>query len=156
MYYSSNTEREAINALAHICEHEQERNYLSMKKFFEDLFTVFHNFNKSIKEPLIESTYAGVHLTQTYNEEEFIKMIEQFYAKKIIHAKYALQILRDAIKKQKTYSNIEKCNLNDSKLNKVVIVGDLHGSFKDLHRIIKKYGIPGKEHVFIFNGDYVG
>lgn len=152
-----NAERESLNALVQVCEQEQELNYISMTKFFDDLFTIFHNLNSLSSLPeIVESTYTGLHLTQTYNEEEFIKMLEQFRGYKVIHAKYALQIINDALKLHKTYSNIEKCNLNESALNEVIIVGDLHGSFRDLDYIINKFDIPGKRYGYIFNGDYVG
>ena len=31
----------------------------------------------------------------------------------------------------------------------------MHGSLKDLYHIIQKYGIPGKNYYFVFNGDFV-
>ena len=31
----------------------------------------------------------------------------------------------------------------------------MHGSFKDLYYLIQKFGTPGKNYRFIFNGDFV-
>lgn len=148
-------EKEALNALLPICEMEQEKNYVSMSQFFDDLFTAF-KYLIEIKEPdIVEASYTGLHLTENYREDDFYKMIDEFRNHRIIHAKYALKIINDALEKHKKFENIEKCNLKDSRLNQVIIAGDLHGSFRDLDYIIKKYDIPGKLYRFVFNGDYV-
>jgi serine/threonine-protein phosphatase with EF-hands len=148
-------EKLALNALVNICENEQEREYASISKFFDDLFIVFER-NEQIDLPeYVETCYTGIHLNETYEESDFLKMIEQFRNNKILHIKYALQILNDALVKHKQFSNISNCNLMYSSLPSVIIVGDLHGSFKDLYYIIEKFGIPGKEHGFVFNGDFV-
>lgn len=55
-----------------------------------------------------------------------------------------MQIVNDAIKHHKRYSNISNCNLANSSLPGCILVGDLHGSFKDLYHIIEKFGVPGK------------
>ena len=128
-------EKLALNALVNICENEQEREYASISKFFDDLFIVFER-NEQIDLPeYVETFYTGIHLNETYEESDFLKMIEQFRNNKILHIKYALQILNDALVKHKQFSNISNCNLMYSSLPSVIIVGDLHGSFKDLYYI---------------------
>ena len=82
-------------------------------------------------------------------------MLDDFRTNKMIHIKYALQIIDDSIKLLKTYPNIRMCDLVHTSLPAVIIVGDLHGSFKDLDHIIQKFGIPGKNYSFVFNGDFV-
>ena len=88
----SKKEKNALNSLINICEMEQERNYASMSKFFDDLFTVFHNFKNTRIPQFVETTYTGIHLNDTYEENDFLKMIEQFRNNKILHAKYAFVI----------------------------------------------------------------
>jgi len=44
---------------------------------------------------------------------------------------------------------------NDPTTKGCIIVGDLHGSFRDLFHIINTFGIPGKHYNFVFNGDFV-
>ena len=72
----------------------------------------------------------------------------------MLHAKYSLQILRDALKYHKKFTNVSTCDLSKSSLSDCIIVGDLHGSFKDLYYLIQKFGTPGKNYRFIFNGDF--
>jgi len=38
---------------------------------------------------------------------------------------------------------------------RVLVVGDLHGSLADLHHIFEQNGWPSEENVYIFNGDFV-
>lgn len=148
--------REALNALVNICELEQEKNHVTMSTFFDDLFILFHNYKNAIIPEAIESTYTGLHLNSTqYTETDFLKMINEFRDNKLIHSMYALKILDDSIKQLKSIPNINKCNLEKSSLSACIIVGDLHGSFKDLYYLIQKYDIPGKQYRFVFNGDFV-
>lgn len=116
---------------------------------------VFHNYKNLIVPNIVEDTYIGVHLNENYEENDLLEMLKDFRSNKMIHAKYALKIIKDAIQVFETYSNIENCNSSESGLPSVIIVGDLHGSFKDLDHIIDKFGIPGKRYMFVFNGDFV-
>ena len=116
---------------------------------------MFHNYKNAIVPDSVESTYTGLHLNKIYEENDFNQMIDDFRANKMIHAKYALQIINDALELFKTYSNVQRCRLEQSSMPALVIVGDLHGSFKDLVHIIHKFGVPGKNYRFVFNGDFV-
>lgn len=102
----------------------------------------------------MESSYSGLHLNTNYEASDFYKLVEEFRNGNVIHAKYALQILEDSTKLFENYPNVRECDMSTHSLN-CVVVGDLHGSFKDLYYIIQKYDIPGKSHYFVFNGDFV-
>ena len=148
----------ALNAIVGVSEMLQEQNYASLAQFFEHLFAAFaQHFQKAILPETVESSYSGVHLGAQYEENDFVKMANGFYQNQQLHAKYALKILRDSVSVLKKMENIRMCDFNASQSNLpgVVIVGDLHGSFKDLFYIIKKYGLPGKVNRFVFNGDIV-
>lgn len=151
----SRSERKALNALVSVCEEEQERNYASMSKFFDDLFAAFYSLKNLIVPTSIEPTYTGIHLNEKYEENDFLKLVEQFRNNQMLHAKYSLQIVHDALKLHKKFPNVAVCDLARSSLKSVIIVGDLHGSFRDLYYIIQKFGIPGKHFRFVFNGDFV-
>ena len=132
----------AINALVLVNESIQEQNYTTMANFFDDLFTLIKNkITDDAKYPdTVESSYVGVHINEKYEESDFLKMIEAFRGNQMIHAKYALQILNDAIRNYEKQPNIPQLNLNQHKSRAdTIIVGDLHGSFKDLYYIINKY-----------------
>ncbi|CAF0811670.1 unnamed protein product [Brachionus calyciflorus] len=152
---SSQQEASAFNALVELNEITLEQNYASTSKFFECLFAVYSNkINKVIRPELVETSYSGTHLSRNYELGDFYRMIESFRNNQRLHAKYALQIIEDAIQAFQYYPNITECNILPSS-NGAVIVGDLHGSFKDLYYIISKYGVPGQNYFFIFNGDFV-
>lgn len=151
----SQNEIDALNSLVKLTETYQEQGHVTMCNFFDDLFSAFSfKFTKEIFPTEIESSYTGIHLNQTYEQADFVLLIESFRNKKMIHAKYALQIIKDASSILETFSNIQECDLNKSN-RPVIIVGDLHGSFKDLYYIISQFGIPGRKYNFVFNGDFV-
>lgn len=150
---------ESFAILSNIAEYIQEKNYvLSSTEFFEDLISSFaEKFSNPLYPDEIESDYTGIHLGPAYEESDFSQMIESFSHNQTLHAKYVWKILFESRQKYKLAKNISECNLNISKteLPGVIIVGDLHGNFHDLNYIIKKFGIPGKNYRFVFNGDFV-
>ena len=155
---TSNDELEAFDSIVPIAEMFQERSYTLMSKFFDDLFAVYSSkMEKPYIPDQIDSNYTGIHLNDAYEEADLIKMIESFKNGQMIHAKYALKILSDAINVFQARSNVSECNFKKAKtkLPSCIIVGDLHGSFKDLCYIIDKFGLPGKNYRFVFNGDFV-
>lgn len=151
-------ETNALNAVIEVNEMIQERNFTSMAKFFDDLFNIVNSkiANQSLQPEYVEATYVGLHINETYEESDFLKMLEEFKSNKMIHAKYAMKILKDAIRNFEKQPNVSMLNLNShmTRLD-TIIVGDLHGNFRDLYHIIKKFGIPGKNYRFVFNGDFV-
>ena len=152
-------EKEALNALVLVSEMIQERDYISMARFFNDIFSAYgSHLEKEIIPESIESSYTGLHLGEKYEESDFMQLVDNFYKGNMLHAKYALKIITDANNKLKSYSNIAYCDVKKmhTDLMGFVIVGDLHGSFKDLKYIIDKFGIPGKNYRMVFNGDLVG
>ena len=103
----SQQENEALNAIVGITEMHQERNYASLAKFFNDMFAAFSfKLNKVLEPKEIETNYTGIHLNETYEEGDFNDMIESFNEGRIIHAKYALQILKSAIEKFEKMPNV--------------------------------------------------
>ncbi|CAF0811728.1 unnamed protein product [Brachionus calyciflorus] len=155
---SSQQETIALNALVELNEMVQETSYASMSKFFDQLFAVYSaKFKSAIRPDSIEPSYTGIHLSKNYEVGDFSKMIESFRNNQKIHPKYASQILEDSIQLFEKLPNVRECNLRQSDPNSsgIIIVGDLHGSFKDLYYIISKYGIPGHKYNFVFNGDFV-
>lgn len=118
---------DALNALLNICENEQEKKHVTMSKFFDDLFEVFHNHKHAINFPnSIETSYAGLHLNDHYEENDFIKMMDEFRNGNMIHAKYALEIIDDAKDLYKKLPNINECHLEKSSMRGAIVVGDLH------------------------------
>jgi hypothetical protein len=149
----ASTEAEALDAVLNLIEMVQEQSFTSMATFFDDLFAAYaSNFKKETEPESVEASYTGIHLNRTYEENDFSKMVDEFKNGNRIHAKYALQIIRDSIAAFEKYPNVRETKISNSSC---VIVGDLHGSFKDLYYLIQRYGPPGKTHKFVFNGDFV-
>ena len=151
-------ETKALNAIIQVNEMIQEKNFTSMAKFFDDLFNIVNTKinNQSLQPEYVEATYVGLHINETYEESDFLKMLEEFKNNKMIHAKYAMQIFKDAIRNLEKQPNVSNLDLNGhtTRLD-TIIVGDLHGNFRDLYFIIQKFGVPGKKYRFVFNGDFV-
>lgn len=147
---------EALNNVLDIVEMEQEREYVSNAELFDQLLTAF---SQELDSQLIPTTfakdYAGLHLGQTYEDSEFKLLLRSFKNNQVLDAFYALKIVKDAKEKFKSMHNIRECIIDDPLENGCIVVGDLHGNFNDLYHIIQKYGIPGAQFKFIFNGDYV-
>jgi hypothetical protein len=78
----------------------------------------------------IESNYAGPHLKDQFNEEDFKKLLSAFHNNNVLHTKYALLIINKAIDHLKKLPNVNEisCTENDQR-HQLNIVGDLHGQF---------------------------
>ena len=113
-------ETEALNAIVGVAEMQQERDYTSLAKFFNDMFTAYSARINNVVEPQeIEENYTGIHLNKNYNEEDFTKLIEFFRVGNMLHGKYAVQIIKDASVKLSKLPNIPVC---DSRKDLCVIV----------------------------------
>uniref|UniRef100_T1IUB7 Serine/threonine-protein phosphatase with EF-hands n=1 Tax=Strigamia maritima TaxID=126957 RepID=T1IUB7_STRMM len=101
----------------------------------------------------VENSYKGPHLNFPLRKVDLEAMIEAFRRKKILHAKYALQLLHEARLLLKTKPNISKASTYLS--HQITICGDLHGKLDDLLVIFHKNGLPCAENPYVFNGDFV-
>jgi hypothetical protein len=151
---SDNDEKKALNSIVELTEMLQEQDYVSMSDFFDDLFKTYESkFNTGkIEYPhAADPEYTGIHLGPQPESNDLRKMINSFKEGQMIHAVYALQILSKAITKLEECKNINKVKIDSD----AIIVGDLHGSLKDLCYIIDKFDLPGRKYTFVFNGDIV-
>lgn len=55
----------------------------------------------------------------------------------------------------KNESTVLELSVSDSKKEKLTVIGDTHGQFYDLLTIFKNNGMPSKDNIYLFNGDYV-
>jgi serine/threonine-protein phosphatase with EF-hand domain len=143
----------ALTAVLNCVEMEEERHFVSTADLFNDLFQAYSLKVDPTKVVEVETSYVGLHLGE-YEASDFERLITSFSNFENLHALYTLKIINDAKELLKKLPNIQKCSLNCSSDN-LVLVGDLHGNFRDLKYIISKYGIPGSKYKFIFNGDFV-
>jgi hypothetical protein len=147
---------EAIKSILGIVEMEQEREYATNADLFDHLLTTYASEMKVYLTPeSVSKDYTGVHLGPTYEDSIFKLMLKSFKNNQLLDPFYVLKIINDAQNILKEMPNIRECHLDDPLEEGCIIVGDLHGNFTDLYHIIRKYGIPGHQYKFIFNGDYV-
>ena len=143
----------ALTAVLNCVEMEEERHFVSTADLFNDLFQAYSLKVDPAKVIEVETSYVGLHLGE-YEASDFERLLTSFSNFENLHAIYTLKIINDAKALLKKMPNIQKCSLKSSSDN-LVLVGDLHGNFRDLKFIIDKYGIPGLKYKFIFNGDFV-
>jgi serine/threonine-protein phosphatase with EF-hand domain len=166
-------EQAAFN-IQQLIEYTEEQDHLNLNKFFKRWITIIKS-NKSedvskyisslalddvkVKDNLIqvEDDYDGVHLNDTFNEQDFKDLIKSFKSNKILHSKYALLILNKAVGVLKSRSNLNeiRCFDKDGVDVRVNVVGDLHGQFIDLFTIFENHGLPSSSNMYLFNGDFV-
>jgi serine/threonine-protein phosphatase with EF-hand domain len=170
-------EKAAFN-IAQLIEYAEEQDHLNLNKFFVRWIQLIKKkshqevnqyVSASINDDLshvteseikIESEYDGLHLSSTFNETDFKSLLNSFKNKEILHTRYVVMILNQALDKLSSLPNINELNCLDEQENtnpdyKVNVVGDLHGQFIDLFTIFDLNGLPSASNVYLFNGDFV-
>ncbi len=104
---------------------------------------------EAMRASKVESDYKGPNLNEK-NEitQEFVsQLLDHFRAQKILHKKYAYEILfkiRDFFKQQPTLVDIK---IGDD--DKFTICGDIHGQYYDLLNIFKLNSIPSETNPYV-------
>lgn len=182
-------ERAAFN-IVNLIEYAEEQDHLNLNKFFVRWIEMIKNkscdevtryISTSIQEDhahinesdiKIEPTYRGVHLSDVFNEDDFVKLLDSFRQGETLHTRYALLILNKAIEHLKQLPNINEISVLEEQKRKlsaeegltdeadqldfrVNVVGDLHGQFIDLYTIFELNGLPSRSNMYLFNGDFV-
>jgi len=85
---------------------------------------------------------------------EFVdQLLEHYREQKLLHRRYAFQILLDA--RNYFMSQPSLVNITVPNTKKFTICGDIHGQYYDLLNIFKLNGKPSEENPYLFNGDFV-
>lgn len=129
------------------------------QKAFENAISV-DKIKKSIAESInfesmtIDDSYDGPKIVDGKVTKEFVEeMINYFKEEKLLHRKYAYQLIldvREHFAKAKTLVDI-----TIPKGTKFTVCGDIHGQFYDLLNIFKLNGFPSEQNPYLFNGDVV-
>lgn len=145
---------DSLRRILSCIESNEESNYVQTIELFDKLMDTFGDeVTQEANIISIESDYVGLHLGN-YEKNDFFKLVASFSNYQVLHAFYTLRILNDALEILNKQSNIREFSLNNENDN-TIIVGDLHGNFRDLKHIIDIYGLPGDKYQFVFNGDFV-
>lgn len=175
-------EKAAFN-INQLIEYAEEQDHLNLNKFFMRWIKLIKNtdneqvtqyVSSSIQDDQsqynednikIEPSYTGPHLSSTFNEQDFRKLLHSFKNNEILHTKYVLMILNKGIRHLETLPNSNEIDCmdlpkttesgQDSPEFKVNVVGDLHGQFIDLFTIFDLNNLPSASNVYLFNGDFV-
>lgn len=104
----------------------------------------------------VESSYTGPRI----NDDgvvtiEFVRaMVEHFKDQKMIHRKYAVEILNATKDLLSGLPNCVPVQCPDDTTN-FTVCGDVHGQFYDLMNIFSLNGEPSESNPYLFNGDFV-
>lgn len=137
-------------------EYLDERTSVEVSQLYDNLFATFIEENQAKNVQIqVEANYNGLRLADTFEESDLVAMMKDFRANRKIHAKYALKIIKRASELLASFPNIREFSLNSRFGEKCLVVGDLHGHFEDFALILDKFGMPGKDYFYVFNGDWV-
>ncbi|KAJ9470080.1 Serine/threonine-protein phosphatase 5 [Diplonema papillatum] len=101
----------------------------------------------------IERTPTGKpHAMPCLTEKSIRKMMVGLEKGQHIPMMDAISLLEAAIVQFATEPTV---NYVDSDGCRIVVVGDLHGSLRDLTHVLREYGLPGPGTKYVFNGDLV-
>lgn len=135
-------------------EYSQERESVNLARLFDSLFLAYSDDSKKkILKIDVDLNYNGLRLGENFEEGDFLAMFRDFKNNRKLHAKYAIKIFDEVIRLLAKLPNIQEITLFGD--DECVIVGDLHGHFDDLAKVIMRLNIPGKLYYFVFNGDWV-
>lgn len=139
-----------------LCEKAHRR-----QKFEEALSTdetpVFPTSEKIVLTEInIDDSYMGPRMQMSDGEcqitLEFVKeMLEEFKEQRIIHKRFAFEIVLKARLIFKEYPSLVHV---DVPVNEhITVCGDIHGQFYDLLNIFKINGLPSNTNPYLFNGE---
>ena len=95
---------------------------------------------------------GGVQIPDALAHGDVVRMLTQLYIhKQRLHPSALDKILEKVSVLLRDEPNIVRIPSG----NRVTVVGDLHGSLSDVHRIFQLAGWPGPNNTFIFNGDFI-
>lgn len=97
--------------------------------------------------------YRGPHLTWPLRLANVLDMLEDFKKGVLLHYKYVLEILKEAIRVLTVLPTLQEINVVEGE--KITVIGDLHGQLQDLFSIFSINGLPSNTNKYLFNGDFV-
>ena len=147
-------EKAAFN-INQLIEYAEEQDYLNLNKFFMRWIKIIKNkpheevntyISSSIQDDqsqisessiIIEPTYEGIHLSENFNEPDFVNLLRSFKNQEILHSKYVLMILNKAINYMKTLPNINEIECISLPTNsdsdfRVNVIGTFYTMFKSV------------------------
>lgn len=113
-----------------------------------------------VEDILVDTSYSGPRMQQDnitgkyFMTLEFIQeMLDAFKNEKLIHKRFAYQIVLDSQSIVKSLPSLVDVDVPVN--SQITVCGDTHGQFYDLLRIFELNGLPSEENPYLFNGDFV-
>ncbi|CAM9314521.1 unnamed protein product, partial [Phaeothamnion confervicola] len=101
----------------------------------------------------VENDYDGPRLKFPLTQDQVLAMLEHFKQGKVLHLKYAVEMLRGLKELFAKESTLQECSMVEGM--RMTVVGDIHGQIQDLYSIFTINGLPGPNNQYLFNGDFV-
>jgi serine/threonine-protein phosphatase 5 len=101
----------------------------------------------------VEEAYKGPRLGEQITVEFVTELVAWFRAQKLLHRKYAMQIMLWTHDLLMALPNIAPITIPSGL--EVTVCGDVHGQFYDLLNIFEINGMPSETNPYLFNGDYI-
>lgn len=110
---------------------------------------------KNWREIEVEKEYNGPRLEEKeeVTAQWVVKMMEYLKDQKLLHKRYALQIIEKCKDYLTTYDSLVSYKVDENE--QITICGDIHGQYYDLYNIFKLNGFPAINNKYLFNGDFV-
>lgn len=112
-----------------------------------------------LDEMVVEDSYRGPRMEVDDEGKPFITlefvqaMMEEFKEERLIHKRYAFQIILEAQALLKALPPLVDVDVGQDQ--HITVCGDTHGQYYDLLRIFDLNGMPSQDNPYLFNGDFV-
>ncbi|CAI7811634.1 unnamed protein product [Closterium sp. NIES-54] len=114
----------------------------------------FRDFGIDVSSIEVDATYDGPRLEGEEVTLSFVqKMMDAFKNQKMLHRRYAYQILFQIREQLRALPSLVDIQVPDGQ--HITVCGDIHGQFFDLMNIFELNGLPSDANPYLFNGDFV-
>ena len=110
-------------------------------------------FEEEARTMPVDADYDGPTLSFPITYDQIISLIEAFKQSKILHYKYASQLVMLFRQQFSALPTLVETKIAAG--TKLTVVGDTHGQLQDLFSIFTINGLPSPTNRYLFNGDFV-
>ncbi|ETW00192.1 hypothetical protein, variant [Aphanomyces invadans] len=101
----------------------------------------------------LPAAYDGPRLNWPLTLPMVLSMMEHFKLGHVMHSKYVMEVLAHATPLFRAAPTLQHIDVGP--MDRLTIIGDLHGQLQDLYCILLTNGLPSATNKYLFNGDFV-